>query len=71
MSPRGGNLKPAHRGYRYQDILTAYVLARSLVDEYEAVVVDRKQVEDDRIDDLEIRDGGSRTRRQIKSSVDP
>jgi hypothetical protein len=71
MSARRGNLQPAHRGYRYQDIATAYVLARELVDRYDAVVVDRKEVAEDRFDDLEVRVAGSRIRRQIKSSVDP
>ena len=66
-----GNLQPAHRGYRYQDIATAYVLVRSLVERYDMVVVDRKQVADDRIDDLEIAARGVVVRRQFKSSEDP
>lgn len=68
MTARRGNLQPAHRGYRYQDIATAYVLVRSIVDRYDEVIVDRKQVPDDRIDDLEVRMGGRRIRRQFKSS---
>lgn len=35
---------------------------------YEAVVVDRKAVEDDRFDDIEITGAGTRIRRQLKSS---
>lgn len=70
MPSRRGNLQPAHRGYRYQDIATAYVLVRALVERYDEVIVDRKQVEDDRIDDLEVRLGGRRVRRQFKSSQD-
>lgn len=66
-----GNLQPAHRGYRYQDIATAYVLVRSLVERFDRVVVDRKQVADDRIDDLEITAHGVTVRRQFKSSEDP
>ena len=65
------NLRPAHQGYRYQDIATAYVLVRSLVERYDRVVVDRKQVRDDRIDDLEIAARGLVVRRQFKSSQDP
>lgn len=70
MSARRGNLQPAHRGYRYQDIATAYVLTRGVVERYDEVIVDRKQVDDDRIDDLEVRAGGRRVRRQFKSSQD-
>lgn len=70
MSVRRGNLQPAHRGYRYQDIATAYVLACCIVERYDEVVVDRKIVEDDRIDDLEVRAAGRRVRRQFKSSED-
>ena len=66
-----GNLQPAHRGYRYQDIATAYVLVRSLVERFDRVIVDRKQVDDDRIDDLEITAHGVVVRRQFKSSQDP
>src|SRR5438128_931239 len=66
-----GNLQPAHRGYRYQDIATAYVLVRSLIERFDRVLVDRKQVADDRIDDLEIAARGVVVRRQFKSSEDP
>ncbi len=68
MSPLRGNLKPAHKGYLYQDITTAYMLVRAVVERYDAVIVDRKQVEDDRIDDLEVAAAGRRVRRQFKSS---
>lgn len=71
MTYRRGNLQPAHSGYRYQDIATAYTLARALSERYELVIVDRKQVDDDRIDDLEIITPNSRVRRQFKSSQDP
>jgi hypothetical protein len=64
MSTRRGNLQPAHRGYRYQDIATAYMLVRGVVERYDAVIVDRKQVDDDRIDDLEVRAAGIYARRR-------
>lgn len=70
MNPRRASLQPAHRGYRYQDIATAYVLIRGLAERYDEIIVDRKLVEDDRIDDLEVRAGGRRIRRQFKSSED-
>ena len=43
---------------------------RAIVEGYEWVIIDRKQVEDDRIDDLEVVIAGDRVRRQFKSSVD-
>jgi len=65
-----GNLKPAHSGYRYQDIATAYMLARSVSERHKYVLVDKKQVDDDCIDDLEVCDaGGRRIRRQFKFSL--
>lgn len=65
MRIRRGSLQPAHSGYRYQDIATAYELARALVERHERVIVDRKQVADDRIDDLEVVTAdGRRIRRQ-------
>ncbi|ODT04201.1 MAG: hypothetical protein ABS52_05990 [Gemmatimonadetes bacterium SCN 70-22] len=70
MSLRRGNLQPAHRGYWYQDIATAYMLVRAMVERYDAVIVDRKVVDDDRLDDLEVRAAGRRVRRQFKSSQD-
>lgn len=69
MSRSGGNLKPAHRGYRYQDIVSAYFLVLALVDKYDSVTIDEKQVEDDRFDDIEVSIAGNRIRRQIKSST--
>ena len=65
-----GSLKPAHFGYLYQDLITAYVLAEGLVHRYDSITVDKKVVEDDRIDDLEIVHAGHRKRFQIKSSQD-
>ena len=67
---RGGPLSAAHRGYAYQDLVAAYLLVRSLVERFEAVVVDRKAVDDDRFDDIEVTAAGSRIRRQVKSSED-
>ncbi|WP_413662104.1 hypothetical protein ACG1BZ_12565 [Microbulbifer sp. CNSA002] len=65
-----GNLKPAHAGYRYQDIATAYYLVSSLIGRCDRVTVDKKQVEDDRLDDLEVSVSGRNFRRQIKTSPD-
>lgn len=67
--PRSGSLRDAHRGYAYQDLATAYLLVRCLIQRYEAVVVDRKIVADDRFDDIEVIEAGLRTRRQLKFSI--
>ena len=68
---RGGALSAAHRGYAYQDLVAAYLLVRALVERFESVVVDRKAVDDDRFDDIEVAASGARIRRQLKSSTDP
>lgn len=66
-----GSLSAAHRGYAYQDLVTAYLLVRALVHQHEAVIVDRKTVEDDRFDDLEVTANGTRIRRQLKIQPEP
>lgn len=65
-------LSSAHRGYQYQDLVTAYFLAQSIVYEFEEVTVDRKRYEGDRFDDLEVRVNSRVVRRQFKygDSVD-
>lgn len=63
-----GNLQPAHHGYRYQDIITAYMLTRGISERYQHLTVDRKHVADDKLDDLEIVAAGRCVRRQFKSS---
>lgn len=68
VARRGGPLSAAHRGYAYQDLVAAYLLVRSLVERFESVVVDRKTVDDDRFDDIEVTAAGARIRRQLKSS---
>jgi hypothetical protein len=50
-----GGLSPAHQGYQYQDLVTAYFLVRSIVEQFDEVTVDRKRHEGDRFDDIEIR----------------
>ena len=70
MASKRGDLKPAHRGYHYQDIATAYMLIRALIENYDEVIIDRKLVDDDRFDDLEVKIAGKRVRRQFKSSQD-
>ncbi len=66
----GGGLAAAHRGYVYQDVATAYFLAKAVAIGAECVIVDRKQYDGDLFDDLTIEHGGKRSRRQFKSSAD-
>ncbi|GAB1043068.1 MAG: hypothetical protein SPiBPW_14350 [Shewanella algae] len=70
MIKNKGNLKPAHSGYRYQDIATAHFLIQSILGKCGSVTVDKKQVEDDRLDDLEVTISDKVFRKQIKSSPD-
>lgn len=46
------SLAAAHKGYLYQDIVTAYFLARSLVEPVQSTTVDAKFHSADRFDDL-------------------
>ncbi|EDR6110629.1 hypothetical protein AU257_003022, partial [Salmonella enterica subsp. enterica serovar Anatum] len=61
-------LSAAHRGYVYQDLVTAYLFICCLVRRDEKITVDRKTVEDDRFDDIEVIVNGHKLRRQLKSS---
>lgn len=63
-----GALAAAHRGYAYQDLLTAYLLLQGLVTGFDEIIIDKKLVNDDRFDDVETRVAGRRLRRQVKSS---
>jgi len=62
------DLGVAHRGYQYQDALTACLLAESLVVRTTAVVVDVMMVDKDRFDDVTIHRPGRTLRCQIKAS---
>jgi hypothetical protein len=68
MTKRRGDLRPAHRGYLFQDIATAYQLIRCITQSFDRVDVDKRQVIDDRFDDLQIIQGRQRSRRQFKAS---
>ncbi|MEO8613785.1 MAG: hypothetical protein ABI600_01480 [Luteolibacter sp.] len=64
-----GNLAAAHKGYFYQDIVTAYFLARSLVERVRTTTVDAKCHACDRFDDLLVcGEEGTKVRRQFKHS---
>jgi len=66
------SLAAAHKGYFYQDIATAYFLARSLVESVRYTTVDARFHTDDRFDDLLIvANDGKKVRRQFKHSDSP
>lgn len=68
MKSRG--LTPAHQGYRYQDIFTAYFMMRCLAERYDSISVDKKRFYGDIFDDIHIRQGKSYSHYQLKSSRD-
>lgn len=66
------SLAAAHKGYFYQDIATAYFLARSLVERVRSTTVDAKFHADDHFDDLlVVGEDGNNVRRQFKHSESP
>lgn len=65
------SLRPAHRGYHYQDLLAAYCFAAGLLGGLDEAVADTKETADDRFDDLCTVVGETRTRLQIKYSTRP
>jgi hypothetical protein len=58
-------LAPAHTGYMYQDLVTAYFMAQGIIDRFD-LRVDKKQFEGDIFDDLHL---FGRRRIQLKSSL--
>jgi hypothetical protein len=58
-------LAPAHTGYMYQDLVTAYFMAQALIERFD-LRVDKKQFEGDIFDDLHL---VGRRRIQLKSSL--
>lgn len=66
------NLNNAHEGYQYQDLLCAYFILKEVTLGYfDAILTfDKKHIEDDRFDDLVIKNGSSIQRKQIKYSND-
>ncbi len=71
MASKRVDLGFAHRGYQYQDLVTAYFLATGLIHGYTSISVDRKSFDNDRFDDLVIHIGLRHIRRQIKFSTNP
>lgn len=63
-----GRLGPAHKGYIFQDLMSAFVLVRALLDRPISLTIDRKNHEADKFDDLDIRYTDRRVRWQFKHS---
>lgn len=59
-------LTPAHRGYEYQDLMTACRLVDVALGEKQTVLVDEKLFTGDRFDDLTTSDPSGRERTQFK-----
>ena len=57
------DLSPAHRGYEYQDLLVACRLVDMLLDTVTEAHVDKKLVDNDRFDDLTVKDASGRWER--------
>lgn len=65
------NLRATHLGYAYQDLLTAIRLVDVALGRAETVVVDAKEFDGDRFDDVTTTwSGGRRERIQIKHTDD-
>lgn len=63
------SLNPAHTGYAFQDLLCSYFILEEIISENDAVIkIDKKEVENDRFDDIVIRNKKGIFRKQIKYS---
>jgi thymidylate kinase len=61
-------LYAAHKGYIYQDLVTACFFAEAIIQQYDEITVDRKLFQGDVLDDLTIRMGAYWYRHQVKHS---
>lgn len=62
-------LSTAHMGYEYQDLLSAFFIINELIEGEDAeFLIDRKEVENDKFDDLTIKSKNRIVKRQIKYS---
>lgn len=63
------SLRATHEGYQYQDIVSAYFYAQSLIEPTESIDIDTKRFPLDIFDDLSVSASSGVTRRQIKHST--
>lgn len=62
-------LHSAHEGYEYQDLLTAYTILHWILEDVESTfLIDVKEYDEDKFDDLTIRNSEGYFKRQIKYS---
>ncbi|MGF9977315.1 AAA family ATPase [Viridibacillus arvi] len=61
-------LNAAHKGYIYQDLVTACFFVRSIVDGYDEIAVDKKYFKGDALDDITTYKDGKSIRSQFKYS---
>ena len=62
-------LEKAHEGYEYQDLLTTFFILKEILGENESeFVIDKKEFQGDRIDDLQIKNKTGQQKIQIKYS---
>jgi hypothetical protein len=66
------SLNTAHEGYAYQDLLTIYFILKELLKGNKNTIfsIDKKHINNDRFDDLVIKNGTNIQRKQIKYSND-
>lgn len=64
------SLAPAHRGYLYQDLVSAIAIVDTMLSSAAEAVIDRKLFNGDLFDDLTLRNGSHRHRLQLKYSAD-
>jgi len=66
------SLNNAHEGYAYQDLLSAYFILDELIkgNKNSSFTIDKKNIDNDRFDDLVITNGSHIQRKQIKYSND-
>lgn len=64
------SLSNAHEGYAYQDLLTSYFILKEILEGNKASLfsIDKKNIHNDRFDDLVIKNGSNIQRKQIKYS---
>lgn len=63
-------LNNAHQGYLYQDLLTSYFILKEILEgnKDSSFSIDKKNIQNDRFDDLVIKNGSNIQRKQIKYS---
>lgn len=68
---KASSLVSAHRGYQYQDLISAIALVDMLLLRTSETIIDRKLFSGDLFDDLTISSAAGRHRLQLKHSSDP